>query len=402
MFSQLTQSFSASVLFFLALLFIPLFSVFWHVEWLIIKLNWLPLLIGSTACFLIAFKYPKREVSLFLSVFTCCAIYFLVQGHSLESIVRIMVSFLPLLVAFEIRTSVHYDLRIFFFWYALIMLIPFIISILQLTGKFPFYDEGPTYEFFPSGRISGGYMKPNNLCAYFFPLYLYGFHLVFKGRRKLGVLFIVICLAVVFISALRTAIVIYTAVLVASFFIDLFNKTIEKYYRFFLPLVLGVLGLLALYLSFHNAGPMDGLRYRLPMWQAHADHFFNSDLISILFGFGDVELPANYRQFSEIRSFNEAHNNTIRILITFGLFGFCLYCLFLRSFVLRLSQTWQYDPQRLFIVNACILYYLIYSITNEPAFYPSIAWSVLLWVFLNGKDHEATSNQRAAPASAIF
>jgi hypothetical protein len=377
--------------FIIAILLIPLFSLFWTFNVGGIKANWFPLIPGFISCILLvtffkrkSFFFAALAAGLFLTIF-------FIRNQSIEPVLRITISLLPLGIFAVIRQNNRFGPTLFFSAYCVILILPLTISALQLLGHFPFYDVGPSYRFLPDGRISGGYMKPNNLCAYFFPLYLFGFHLLFSGKRKLGSVIIAVCLIVVTTSALRTAMIPYFVILLASFFITVFNKYIHYYYRFFFPFVAGVVSFFIIYLLFQLDGPVQGLRYRLPMWQAHADHYFSSDLLTVMVGFGDTALPDYYKGFEEIRSFNEVHNNTFRILISFGLFGFFLYCLLLRNVVLGIHQIWQYNPHRLFLANACVLYYLVYSITNEPAFYTSITWTVMLWLFLNGIKNETST-----------
>jgi hypothetical protein len=255
------------------------------------------------------------------------------------------------------------------------------ISILQLCQLYPFYDTGESFWLVDEGRISGGYLKPNNLVAYFFPAYLYAFYLLDKKETKKGIALILICLLVVFTTYLRTGMLIYCLLLLSYFYSSHLDRLIHFYYRNYGPLVVGIATFFLLGIAFHKFGILHGLRDRLPMWQAHSAYFFNGEVGTILFGLSQIKLPDYFHQFLAVLSYTEAHNNTYRIIITFGIVGFTIYCLWMRQIYLSLREESQ-SPLHRFLTNSCFVYFIVYSTTNEPSFYASIFLTIFAWVFL--------------------
>jgi hypothetical protein len=380
------------LMFFSVLACLPAFALFWDYEILFIKTNWFPLipfaLAGSIVILQKSFSNNTFRIAVIAVVFY--ALLFLYRKNEIEPLVRFVVAMMPLLLIHQLETDQR-TLRLFFNVYMTALLPAIVISVLQLMGYYEVYDGGTALGFITIGRISGGYLKPNNLAAFFFPAYLYGFHLLNERKKVPAAILIIASLLIVLISGLRTTIIIYLIIFPVYFFTPFFSELIRQYYKYHLPLLLG-LGTFAIsFFLYQKFGFMDGLRYRLPMWQAQADHFFNAPLHTILFGFGQVSLPDTYGQSGMVRSLIEAHNNSFRIVVTFGVFGFLLYCLLLRAVVMNIWEKEKNEPKRLFLKCACVLYFMIYAVTNEPAFYASITWCTMLWIFIKTQNDETAA-----------
>jgi hypothetical protein len=246
------------------------------------------------------------------------------------------------------------------------------------------------YGLFP-GRISGGYQKPNNLNAFLFPAFLYGFYLFFQGKKKSGILLSSFIFVIVVISGLRTSALAYSIILLLAFIPDQAIRVIHRGFKYGIFLLIAVGSFFALSQVRENFGLVDGLRHRVPMWTIHAEYFFGSSAKEILFGKGKVDLPKQAEQY-QLYALTEVHNNDFRLMIVFGLAGYLLYALLLRHIAGAVGRL-ELSPQMKFLQLACFLYLLIYSITNEPAFYPTILWPMTLWLVfsLEGKTNQAYS-----------
>lgn len=366
--------------FFGGIVLIPIASLFWSMGVGFFHWNWFPLIFFPvcTAWVLLSVRSFNLDHLLFFGVFIFYTILFPFNEGDYLSVLRIFTSLLPLLFIKDISNySRKINKKTFWGLFFLSLSLPLILSIMQLIGKFPFYDSGKALWIVERGRISGGYSKPNNLIIYFFPALLYGIS-IYKKYRVIGLLIIIVCLFLSLTSTLRISIIIYTAVLLSSFFPQTLNRLVVLYYKYCVPIIVSLVGLIILSLSFDLLGPHLALRERLPVWQAHANSFLNADISTIAFGKSSVQLESLYQAFPEVLRFDEAHNNSIRIIVTFGVIGFFAYSLFMRRIVLFVNTAYK-NP---YLANCCFLSYALYSITNEPAFYPSIFWCTMVWALI--------------------
>lgn len=372
--------------FLVCILLIPVLSLLWNHTFFGFKLSWVSLILFPLS--IILYLCKKKTISHFFALYLCFFFFYLVifflRQADYEIVIRFFLSVLPLVLFSKMRIK-WIQVNKIFFWqiYMSLLIIPFSLSILQLLGLSQFYDTGAAIWLVDSGRISGGYMKPNNLVTYFFPAYLYGFYLLKHKKSMLGMIIILICALIVITSTLRIAIVIYLIIPAFIIFRSKLEWWIILYYKLFGPFLIGIITFFALNLSFDFWGPVEGIRDRLPMWQAHANFFFGSELPCILFGQSEVELPSSYYYITEIKSFQEAHNNSFRIILTFGLVGFLAYCLLIRKSVMDFMR--HNKGQDNMLGYACLIYYIVYSVTNEPAFYVSMFWCIMLWFFIEEK-----------------
>lgn len=361
----------------------PLTALLWQQQISFFKLNWIlyPIIMTAVALSIgIRRKAPNAFYALIM-VFFLYSIYFLGRPTDWEGVFRIFITLLPL--AF-IRTLQQVQSaamsRTFWILYLSSICVPLIISYLQYAGRFPYY-EFDVDEVGQFGRISGGYNKPNNFVAFLFPLYLFGFYLWRIRRKKLeGILVIAFVLAIVYATGLRTAVFIFGLIFLASFYSRQTGLIVYGYYRNYVNFFIAIAAMAILYIFYHNFGIVDGLRGRIPMWLAHAETVFRSPLPEILTGKGRVLLGDEYKDVLLVGSRIEAHNNTFRTILVFGFIGYLLYCTFIRYVITTVYS--EVEPSNVkFLRMACFLFLLLYSITNEPAYYSSIMWSVMIGVF---------------------
>jgi hypothetical protein len=316
------------------------------------------------------------------------AYFAIIHGHT-ESIVRFFFTLLPLAFLTQIRTYQKAStVNTFLIAYMLAVMVPVYFSYLQLTGKIPYY-EFDVVDGVYGGRISGGYSKPNNFIAMLFPVYMLGLYLwLIKGKKLIGALLIIGVLALVHITGLRVAVVIYFGILVTSFIPEITRKVIVFYYRYYLNFLTAITMMIGLCILFLKKGYVDGIRGRIPMWQGHSyEFFYNSSITEFFFGKGLVKLPIKYDTARLVGSLEEAHNNSLRIIITFGILGYLFYCTIMRWLVLYINKV-DVPGRMKFIYFSCFFFLMLYSITNEPVFYSSIFWAILIWIFIDADKKE--------------
>lgn len=368
-------------LFLLTTSVMPLASLFWDKTFFWIKANWLPYSIFLITPFLILFR--KRIPIEFLLLIFFTTIYLVlvfINGGETETILRFAITIMPLTIYFlfeKVTDSTHS----YFWWiYCTIMIIPIYNSYMQYVGKIPF-DEFDAVNGEVWGRMSGGYQKPMNLVAFGVPLFLSGFYLWKVRQLKfIGIAIIVAILIGVFMIGHRTSLIAYVVIFVSSFFMRTTEKIIYTYYHYFLNFFVPILAFIFFRFMLSTVGLWDKLRGRVPIWELHSWQFFDQGLIDILIGTQKVILEPKYQDPS-VYLIAEAHNNSFRTMIVFGLIGFFLYCIVMRKIVLHIQKR-QYQMQLKFIVFSCFTYFILYTITNEPLYYGSVLWPILIWIFL--------------------
>lgn len=370
-----------SAIFLYSIALMPFISLFREGEIGFLQVNWVlyPLVLFSLF-FTIAIQ--SRISKLFILFLFICTLYFvktIVSSVDLESIVRFFFSVIPLFFLDSISDIQDKSRkRNVIIVYCVAILFPIVYGILQYQGVLPFIN----YDYVNGqaiGRVSGGYDKPNNFTAFIFPLYLLAF-LVFEKRKLLGAGLLFFILFLVYITGLRTTVAIYFTILLGYFFKNIMAKLIYNYYHYFLNFVTGIFFIISIYLTYKLFGQVDLLRGRVLTWQGHVSDFFNSKLLVIIFGKGHSTLGDYYSGPWYKGSLVEPHNNTLRIIVIFGLVGYFLYSLLMRHIVLKAFKRTSH-PLNKFFVSSSFLFIMLYSFTNEPLFYPSIFWVVLFGVF---------------------
>lgn len=369
-------------LFLLTTAVMPLASLFWNVNFFWVKANWVPYPIFLIAViFMTLFKkrVPKEFVCLiFFAAFYLVLSYF--SDGDAESIGRFAITILPLTFYFmfdDIKDTNH---RYFWWIYSALMIIPIFNSYLQYTGKIP-YDEFDYVGGERIGRMSGGYQKPHNLVAYLVPIFLLGFYIwKVKQKRIIGILIVFAVLVGVYMINYRTSLIALLVILLSSFFIKTTKRLIYSYYQYFLNFFFPILAFIFFRLLLSTVGLWDKLRGRVPIWELHSQQFFDQNFLKIMFGTQNVMISEAYRQPS-VYLIDEAHNNSFRTIIVFGLVGFFLYCLFMRMIVMSIKRV-NYLPKFEFILLSSFTYFIFYTTTNEPLYYGSVLWPVLIWIFL--------------------
>lgn len=375
--------------------FLPLLGLLWQSEVLLIKGNWLlyPLILMA----IISSVVLRNKITLPFFYFIVLAVFysmiFFLNGGEYESILRFFFTLAPLFFFDQVRNFQSKRMvNIFLFIYSISVFVPIYFSYLQLSGKMP-YHEYDVINGEYVGRISGGYSKPNNFIAILFPFFLLGMYYVTIVRRKiLGIAIIVLTLAFVMITGLRIAQLIFIIITISTIQMRFTSAIVKSYYAYFLNFFVGILAIVILSIVYTEYGLVDGLRGRIPMWMAHSfEYVHHSTWVEIIFGKNKVTLPGYYDNIKLIGTLDEVHNNSFRIIITFGLVGYFIYCMVMRWIVLKIG-TFQVDYKMKFIYSSCIVFLILYSITNEPAYYSSIFWSITIWLFLDPQRQRATTN----------
>jgi hypothetical protein len=368
-------------LFLLTTAVMPLASLFWDVNFFWVKANWAPYPIFLIGLFLVPLR--KRVPTEFLALIFLTAFYLLLAylgGGEMESILRFAIAIMPLTLYFLFEHITDSRHRYFGRIYGALMVIPLVNSYLQYNGKLP-YSEFDYVDDVLTGRLSGGYQKPHNLVAYLVPIFLLGFYIWKVKQRKLWGMFIVFtALIAVYMINYRTSLIAFLTILLSSFFMRTTLRTVYTYYRYFLNFFVPVLAFISLRLVFSTVGLWDKLRGRVPIWELHAWQYFDWNIFNITFGAQKVLIEDAYRDPSVVLN-EEVHNNSFRTILVFGLAGFFLYCLLMRKIVLHIKKK-DYPSELKFVLISGFTYFIFYTITNEPMYYGSVLWPILIWIFL--------------------
>lgn len=376
-------------LFLVCIAILPFLSLYWQTSlpYIGFKINWLlypVVILGIIAYIVLRSKAPRP----FVYLLAFAAFYWtiiLIRGRDSEGLVRFCFSLVPLafLDFFNGKTRTI-NLRSFWLIYAVAFTIPMYYAFLQYTGRMPYYDFDVVDGQYV-GRISAGYSKPNNFVAYLFPVYMLGFYLALIKKRWLtgGVIILSLC-SLLLIIGHRTSLLAFLTILGAAFFMRLFAQTIYTYYKYYGHLFAGIIVFGCLFAFQYVFGIIDAFRGRLAMWEAHAEDFFTSNIFDILFGKQQILLSSKYERIKLVGSAVEVHNNTFRTIVFFGIIGYLLYCVFIRWVVMTVYEV-DANKEVRFIKVSCFAFLIFYCTTNEPYYYSSILWPVLVWVFLLGK-----------------
>lgn len=378
---------------------LPFISLFWEQEIGFLKVNWIlyPLVLFSLF-FTITIR--NRISTLFIFFTFICILYLikaLVSGVSPENILRVFVSLVPLFFIDSIAELQHRSGRkkiIIIYSFAIVPSI--VYGILQYKGVIPF-TEFDVVDGGVIGRVTAGYDKPNNFAAFIFPLYLLSF-IVFRSNKLIGSMLIFFILFLVYITGLRTIVAVYLIILIGYFFKRTLTVFIFNYFRYLFNLIVGVCFITVIFFVYKTYGMVDAVRGRMLTWEGHTLEFFNSGYFTILFGKGHSTLGDDYSVDWYKGSLAEPHNNTLRIIVIFGFVGFLIYSLLIRHFVMKTFKRTSLPLNRFFI-SASFLFIMLYSVTNEPLFYPSIFWVVLFGVFFPPLEENLEDGNNASLAA---
>lgn len=363
----------------------PFVLLFWQESLPILgfKLNWIlyPVLLLGVGFAVIA-RNRLPQITYLLCLFT---LYYLLltilRSEPSETVFRVFVAALPFtfIDVFHKEPLSKGAIKLFWIVYCCCYSVPIYYAYLQYTGEMPYYDYD---SLGVGGRISGGYNKPMNFIANLFPIYIAAYYLILVRRsRRLGYIIIFCIFAFLVLIGHRTSLLGFLVIFVSSFFRDTTIRVVYSYYKKFLNFFVGIFSFLVLYLFYCIYGILEVrvLRGRFEMWTAHADTFFSGNLFDQLFGFQKVLLELKFADEPLIGplAMDEAHNNSFRVIIFFGVVGFFFYSLFMRWLVIRVYHSTG-DRNVLFIRLSCFTYLLLYTITNEPMFYGAILYPILI------------------------
>lgn len=363
---------------------LPIFSLFWQdsIGILSIKLNWVgySIFIGTTILTILL----RKQIPLPTFYLTVCTVLYLtlafIRTSDVETPIRLYISLLPF-TFLEYFNSNNLLYKWFWILFSVTICVPLYFSYQQYQGTYPYF-EFDTIDGESVGRISGGYNKPMNLICFLFPFFLAGLYFI-QHKKFLGYLMVCLICSFLWIIGHRTSFIAFLIVLVASFFPTSSNKLIYAYYKYFLNFFVGLVFFVALFIIEKNFGLMDGLRGRIAMWLGHAENFFNSNLINIIFG--KQEILLDHDKYSPhlvtrlIGSLEEAHNNTLRTIIYFGIAGYLLYCTLFRWLMMKTYHSTT-DTRTRFLKFSCFIFLLLFGITNEPVYYSSLLWATMLGI----------------------
>ena len=376
--------------FFGSLAIMPLASLFWEDSILSLKVNWMvyPIFIIGVMMFIAIRTRINQQLIVFLIIGAFYMTIFQIRGGDMESFGRISISVVPFLFLRFFNDQGSRPINTFFVFYFIFLLPSFYLAYLQYTGRFPYYE----FDYVDGqmvGRLSGGYSKPMNFIAFLTPIYILGLYMVLVlKRRLLGAALSGSIISLLFIIGHRTSLIAFLLIGASLFFKKPVYVFIFNYYKYFFNFAVGILSFIFFYFLKIHAGLIDAMRGRIAMWEGHAQEFFQSDIFTVIFGKQKVQLPEYYAGNPLVVRLDEVHNNTYRTILLFGIVGYFIYCVFVRWLVLS-SLRLQVNPEKRFIILACFTYFILYSITNEPFYYGSVVWPILIWIFFLRNDSEA-------------
>lgn len=363
------------------------------------KLNWMlypVLLLGVAFAIFVRNRIPQPTY--LLCLFTLFYLLLtIVRGESPETVFRVFTALLPFtFIDFFFKEPISSKtVKLFWIIYCCCFSVPVYYAYLQYIGEMPYYDYD---SLGVGGRISGGYNKPMNFIVCLFPIYITSFYFIKVQKMKLfGYSLIFSIYAFLVIIGHRTSLAAFLIIFISSFFSKTTVRIIYNYYRNFLNFFVGVFAFIMFYIFYNIYGLVEVrlLRGRIEMWSAHAETFFSGNLFDKIFGFQKILADSKfaYERLVGPLAMEEAHNNTFRTIIFFGLIGYFFYSLFMRWLVIRVYQSTE-DRNMRFIRFSCFTYLLLYMITNEPAYYGGYLYPILVCILpvfvLNGNEH----NQR--------
>jgi len=385
------------VVFLFCVALFPYILLFWQksLPVLGIKLNWMlypVLLLGVGFTIFVRKRIP--QATYFLCLFTLFYLLLtIVRGESPETVFRVFTAVLPFTFIdfFYTKPISNKTVKLFWIVYCICFSVPVYYAYLQYIGEMPYYDYD---SLGVGGRISGGYNKPMNFIACLFPIYITSFYFIKVQRNKLlGYSLIFSIYAFLIVIGHRTSLAAFLIIFISSFFSRTTVKIIYNYYKNFLNFFVGVFSFLMFYFFYSAFGIVEvrALRGRIEMWTAHAETFFSGSFFNKLFGFQKILADPKfaYEPLLGPLAMEEAHNNTFRTIIFFGVVGYFFYSLFIRWLVIRVYHSTE-DWNIRFIRFSCFTYLLLYMITNEPTYYGGYLYPILICILpifvLNGKD----------------
>ncbi|NJM26240.1 MAG: hypothetical protein HC859_12865 [Bacteroidia bacterium] len=202
-----------------------------------------------------------------------------------------------------------------------------------------------------------------------------------KGKTLAGHFVVALIFAFVFYINHRTSTVAFGIIWLFSYVRTPISRWLTFYYRYYLHFISGVLGFLLVYVMYTQVGIFKAFRGRMPMWMNHSRHYWEGSPAEILMGKLRVLLPASWDPHHELWSLDEVHQNTFSLLVFGGLFGYFLYCMFMRATYFFVHNRLRYGSLQ-YIASACFLFFTIFGLTNEHIYYPTIVWPIFVWLFL--------------------
>jgi hypothetical protein len=348
-------------------------------------LNWvsyLPVVFGLLFYFLSGSRWPKLALLSLLAIVIFLTSWFL-QAEQVNTLalLRFALSLLPLLLTAQLIGGIEeVDLKLPAVIFAVGVAVTIVLAFMQLAGVLE-YRDFDYVDGVQIGRISGGYEKPVIFTVVLFPVYLLAVSL-YSSRRAVSLLVITAIVGIVYLSGLRTALVVYmflTVLLVMK--LDLYVLT-----RYFLkilgPTLLAVFLVTLLWVVGELLPGAGLLRGRLGMWIAHANEFYGAGGLRIIFGSGNTFLdPATLALFDVYHS-NEVHNDFIRILVYCGFAGSSVFSYLLYRHFDMTKRHLKVSAQDRNLLTFPVIFLLLYMITNEPSFYPSFFWLLVMSALL--------------------
>lgn len=375
------------VVFLFCVAFFPFVLLLWQESLPVLgfKLNWVlyPILLLGVGLAIFA-RNRIPQPTYILCLFTLFYLLLTIsRGESPETVFRVFTAVLPFtFIDFFYQDPIsNRTVKLFWIVYCICFTIPVYYAYLQYTGEMPYYDYD---SLGVGGRISGGYNKPMNFIACLFPIYITSFYFIkVQRKRMLGYSLIFSIYAFLVVIGHRTSLAAFLIIFVSSFFSRTTVRIIYSYYRNFLNFFVGVFSFLIFYFFYVAFGIVEVrmLRGRIEMWTAHAETFFNGSLFNKLFGFQKIlaDPKFSYEPLVGPLAMEEAHNNTFRTIIFFGVFGYLFYSLFIRWLVIKVFRSTE-DWNVRFIRFSCFTYLLFYMITNEPAYYGGYLYPILVCI----------------------
>ncbi len=340
-------------------------------------LNWLtyfPIVLSLAFYLLTGSRWPRLALIASVVVLVYLSAWVLQSEQiNLMALIRLLLSILPLLLTMQLVKGIDkVDLSMPALVFSFGVVVTLVMALLQLAGILP-YKDFDYVDGVQVGRISGGYEKPVIFTVVLFPVFLWAAS-IYKTHRLRSALTIVAVLWIVFVSGLRTALIVYLFLtLLLALRID-FYKAVRLFLKCLGPMLIAF-ALVTLLWAIGELLPGAGLlRGRLGMWIAHANELFGGGLMRFLLGSGNTSLDAATLARFDVYHANEVHNDFIRIVVYGGIVGSSLFSYLLYRHFSLTSAFFRVSKEERYLYSFPIIFLVLYMVTNEPSFYPSFFW----------------------------
>jgi hypothetical protein len=315
----------------------------------------------------------------------------LFSGNQLASGAEDLLRLISGLSLYFVAGAILINERIFlrFAWILLAAItVPLILSLLQIRGVIP-YEYWDWIDGVRTGRLSGSYPHPLNLAGYLVYGHLLALYLVSHTphfrRRIVLLLWVGLLYYVLYYTYHRTTYVVIALQLVGWLYLH--RQRIVG----LLVIAAGGIAIFVQRGTFQNLYStlfsaisnqesfltQSFLRGRGEQWNRYLNDFVHSHPLYWLFGRGNALLVRQYSDYGLAP--NEPHNDFLRIMYTYGVFGLIAYLSCLLMFCIMAlyvvkKAVGSFEKDIAYLVLLSVSSIAILSLTTEPMRYPTMVW----------------------------